>query len=58
MLLIRVETSSEDVHGLLAAEGVLTSRGGLVSHAAVDAQGWENPSWSVWRRWWWVRILP
>jgi pyruvate,orthophosphate dikinase len=43
-LLVRPETSPEDVHGMLAAEGVLTSRGGLVSHAAVIARGWGKPA--------------
>src|SRR5450756_39864 len=37
VVLVRSETSPEDVHGLLAAEGILTARGGLVSHAAVVA---------------------
>lgn len=44
VLLIRAETSPEDVQGLLAAEGVLTARGGLVSHAAVVARGWGKPA--------------
>ena len=44
VILVRQETSPEDVHGLLAAEGVLTSRGGLVSHAAVVARGWGKPA--------------
>jgi pyruvate,orthophosphate dikinase len=43
-LLVRSETSPDDVHGILAAEGVLTSRGGLVSHAAVIARGWGKPA--------------
>jgi len=43
-LLVRLETSPEDVHGILAAEGVLTSRGGLASHAAVVARGWGKPA--------------
>jgi len=44
VLLVRNETSPEDVHGMLAAEGVLTARGGLVSHAAVVARGWGKPA--------------
>jgi pyruvate,orthophosphate dikinase len=44
VILVREETSPEDVHGLEAAEGVLTSRGGLVSHAAVVARGWGKPA--------------
>ena len=43
-ILVRKETSPEDVHGMLSAEGVLTSRGGLVSHAAVVARGWGKPA--------------
>src|SRR3989440_10887002 len=35
VILVRPETSPDDVHGMIAAEGILTSRGGLVSHAAV-----------------------
>src|SRR5437764_14315626 len=34
VILVRTETSPEDVHGMIVAEGILTSRGGLVSHAA------------------------
>ena len=44
VLLVRSETSPEDVHGMLAAKGVLTARGGLVSHAAVVARGWGKPA--------------
>ena len=44
VVLVRTETSPEDVHGMLAAEGVLTARGGLVSHAAVVARGWGKPA--------------
>ncbi len=43
-ILVREETSPEDVHGMEVAEGVLTSRGGLVSHAAVVARGWGKPA--------------
>jgi pyruvate, orthophosphate dikinase len=38
-LLVRVETSPEDIHGMKAAAGILTSRGGMTSHAAVVARG-------------------
>ena len=44
VILVRTETSPEDVHGMLAAEGILTARGGLVSHAAVVARGWGKPA--------------
>jgi pyruvate,orthophosphate dikinase len=44
VILVRTETSPEDVHGMMAAEGILTSRGGLVSHAAVVARGWGKPA--------------
>ncbi len=44
VILIRTETSPEDVHGMLASDGILTSRGGLVSHAAVVARGWGKPA--------------
>lgn len=44
VILVREETSPEDVHGLMAARGVLTVRGGLVSHAAVVARGWGKPA--------------
>jgi len=44
VVLVRTETSPEDVHGMLAAEGILTARGGLVSHAAVVARGWGKPA--------------
>ena len=40
----RSETSPEDVHGMMVAEGILTARGGLVSHAAVVARGWGTPA--------------
>lgn len=39
-ILIRAETSPEDVSGMHAAEGILTQRGGMTSHAAVVARGW------------------
>jgi pyruvate,orthophosphate dikinase len=41
---VRSETSPEDVHGMQVAEGILTARGGLVSHAAVVARGWGIPA--------------
>ena len=44
VILVRPETSPDDVHGMHAAEGILTSRGGLVSHAAVVARGWGKPA--------------
>ena len=39
VILVRTETSPEDIHGMVAAEGILTSRGGMTSHAAVVARG-------------------
>lgn len=39
VILVRVETSPEDIHGMHAAQGILTSRGGMTSHAAVVARG-------------------
>jgi pyruvate,orthophosphate dikinase len=44
VILVRTETSPEDVHGMIVAEGILTARGGLVSHAAVVARGWGKPA--------------
>lgn len=43
VVLVRTETSPEDVGGMDAAEGILTSRGGMTSHAAVVARGWGKP---------------
>ena len=43
VILIRVETSPEDIHGMHAAEGILTARGGMTSHAAVVARGMGRP---------------
>jgi pyruvate,orthophosphate dikinase len=43
VILCRVETSPEDIHGMKAARGVLTARGGLTSHAAVVARGMGKP---------------
>jgi pyruvate,orthophosphate dikinase len=42
-VLIRTETSPEDIHGMNAAEGILTSRGGMTSHAALVARGMGKP---------------
>src|SRR5690606_6314372 len=39
VILVRLETSPEDIHGMKAAEGILTARGGMTSHAAVVARG-------------------
>ena len=44
VILVRSETSPEDVHGMQVSEGILTARGGLVSHAAVVARGWGIPA--------------
>ncbi|HWH34668.1 MAG TPA: pyruvate, phosphate dikinase, partial [Acidimicrobiales bacterium] len=44
VILVRSETSPEDVHGMIVSKGILTSRGGLVSHAAVVARGWGTPA--------------
>ena len=44
VILVRAETSPDDVHGMARAAGVLTSRGGLASHAAVVARGWGIPA--------------
>ena len=40
IILVREETSPEDIHGMHYSEGILTSRGGLTSHAALVARGW------------------
>ncbi len=42
-ILVRTETSPEDIHGMNAAEGILTSRGGMTSHAALVARGMGKP---------------
>src|SRR6202007_1826143 len=39
VILVRIETSPEDIHGMHAAQGILTARGGMTSHAAVVARG-------------------
>ncbi|MDY0883505.1 pyruvate, phosphate dikinase [Dongia soli] len=43
VILVRVETSPEDIHGMHAAVGILTTRGGMTSHAAVVARGMGRP---------------
>jgi pyruvate,orthophosphate dikinase len=43
VVLVRIETSPEDIHGMHAAEGILTTRGGMTSHAAVVARGMGRP---------------
>jgi pyruvate,orthophosphate dikinase len=43
VILVRTETSPEDIHGMHAAEGILTARGGMTSHAAVVARGMGRP---------------
>ncbi len=42
-ILVRIETSPEDIHGMHAARGIVTSRGGMTSHAAVVARGMGTP---------------
>ena len=43
VILVRVETSPEDIEGMAAAAGILTARGGMTSHAAVVARGMGKP---------------
>ena len=43
IILVRIETSPEDIHGMNAAEGILTARGGMTSHAALVARGMGKP---------------
>ena len=43
VILVRIETSPEDIHGMHAAEGIVTARGGMTSHAAVVARGMGRP---------------
>ena len=43
VILVRIETSPEDIHGMHAARGIVTSRGGMTSHAAVVARGMGRP---------------
>ena len=42
-ILVSLETSPEDIHGMHAAKGILTARGGMTSHAAVVARGMGRP---------------
>ena len=51
VVLARPETSAEDVHGMMAAAAVLTSRGGATSHAAVVARGLGSPASPGWKAW-------
>ena len=44
VILVRAETSPDDVHGMSRAAGILTAQGGLASHAAVVARGWGIPA--------------
>lgn len=44
VILVKEETTPADVHGMAIAEGILTTRGGLASHAAVVARGWGKPA--------------
>lgn len=44
VILVRTETSPEDIHGMAVAQGILTSRGGMTSHAAVVARGMGKPA--------------
>lgn len=43
VVLVRTETTPDDIHGIVAAQGILTSRGGMTSHAAVVARGMGKP---------------
>jgi pyruvate, orthophosphate dikinase len=43
VILVRIETSPEDIHGMHAARGIITTRGGMTSHAAVVARGMGRP---------------
>jgi pyruvate, orthophosphate dikinase len=43
VLLVRPETTPDDIHGIIASQGILTSRGGMTSHAAVVARGMGKP---------------
>ena len=43
VILVRAETTPDDIHGIVAAQGILTSRGGMTSHAAVVARGMGKP---------------
>ena len=55
VILVRPETSPDDVHGMIYAQGVLTARGGMTSHAAVVARGMGKPCVAgVSRDPWWM----
>ena len=63
VVLLRRETNPDDLEGMIAASGILTSRGGKTSHAAVVARGMERrrcagPRASRWTRsrWWPARV--
>ena len=43
MILVRWETTPDDIHGMIAAQGILTVHGGMTSHAAVVARGMGKP---------------
>ncbi len=43
VILVRPETTPDDIHGMLHAQGILTSRGGMTCHAAIVARGWGKP---------------
>ena len=43
VILVRSETTPDDIHGMVAAQGILTSRGGMTCHAAIVARGWGKP---------------
>ena len=43
VILVRVETTPDDIHGMIAAQGILTAHGGMTSHAAVVARGMGKP---------------
>jgi pyruvate,orthophosphate dikinase len=50
VILVRWETSPDDIHGLIAAKGILTAHGGIASHAALVARGWGSRAWPAARR--------
>ena len=49
IILVRFETTPDDIHGVMVAQGVLTAHGGMTSHAAVVARGMASPVWPVLR---------
>jgi len=51
VILVRRETTPDDLHGMIAAQGVLTSRGGKTSHAAVVARGMARPASAARKSW-------